>query len=105
MIVLDPCWLTQSVCGELLSADFFARSASTFAAKGGSYSLNEFQASVATYFKFTEVSLCGLPQITFFHRQMAAPEWDAIDLLPLLESLGLCTQVFACVTHRYRGLF
>ena len=36
---------------------------------------------------------------------MAAPEWDAIDLLPLLESLGLCTQVFACVTHRYRGLF
>ena len=29
---------------------------------------------------------------------MAAPEWDAIDLLPLLESLGLCTQVFACVT-------
>ena len=43
LIVLDPCWLTQSVCGELLSADFFARSASTFAAKGGSYSLNEFQ--------------------------------------------------------------
>ena len=46
LIVLDPCWLTQSVCGELLSADFFARSASTFAAKGGSYSLNEFQVSV-----------------------------------------------------------
>jgi len=66
LIVLDPCWLTQSVCGELLSADFFARSTSTFASKGGSYSLNEFQ--------------------------MAAPEWDAIDLLPLLESLGLCTQ-------------
>ena len=60
LIVLEPCWLTQSVCGELLSADFFARSASTFAAKGGSYSLNEFQASVANYFKFAV-----LPQITF----------------------------------------
>jgi hypothetical protein len=65
LIVLDPCWLTQSVCGELLSANFFERS-SKFA-KGGSYSLNEFQ--------------------------LAAPDWDAIDLLPLLESLGLCTQV------------
>ena len=29
--------------------------------------------------------------------QMAAPEWDAIDLLPLLESLGLCTQVCVLV--------
>ena len=28
---------------------------------------------------------------------MAAPEWDAIDLLPLLESLGLCTQVCGLV--------
>ncbi len=70
LIVLDPGWLTQSVCGELLSADFFERSTrlvGNSGGGGGSYSLNEFQ--------------------------LASPDWDAIDLLPLLESLGLCTQV------------
>ena len=51
------------------------------------------------------LQVCRFTTNNLFYRQMAAPEWDAIDLLPLLESLGLCTQVFACVTHRYRGLF
>lgn len=25
--------------------------------------------------------------------EMAMPQWDAVDLLPVLESLGICTQV------------
>ena len=62
LIVLDPQWLTQSVCGQLLSREFLKKSRVT-----GCYSLEDFQ--------------------------LAAPTWDSIELLPILESLGMCTQV------------
>ncbi|XP_059080756.1 death-associated protein kinase 1-like isoform X2 [Tigriopus californicus] len=61
LIVLDPKWLTQTVCGFLLSRDFKIK-----ARPNGCYSVEEFQ--------------------------LAAPSWDAFELLPILESLGMCTQ-------------
>ncbi|XP_071743996.1 death-associated protein kinase 1 isoform X3 [Lepeophtheirus salmonis] len=61
LIVLDPKWLCNSVCGKILSRENMSTSRST-----GCYSIEDFQ--------------------------LAFPQWEARDLLPILESLGLCTQ-------------
>lgn len=72
LIVLDPKWLTQTVCGFLLSRDF-----KTKARPNGCYSVEEFQ--------------------------LAAPSWDAYELLPILESLGMCTQVRKSIQILHRN--
>ncbi len=61
LVVLEPCWLTKSVLGHLLSPEFVAKSRVT-----GVYSPTDFQ--------------------------MSEPTWDAVEILPVLEALGVCTQ-------------
>eukprot|EP00096_Caligus_rogercresseyi_P009166 TRINITY_DN3065_c0_g1_i1.p1 TRINITY_DN3065_c0_g1~~TRINITY_DN3065_c0_g1_i1.p1 ORF type:complete len:708 (-),score=157.10 TRINITY_DN3065_c0_g1_i1:362-2485(-) len=60
LIVLDPKWLCNSVCGKILSRESLSHSKNN-----GVYTLKDFQCTFC--------------------------EWEARDLLPILESLGLCT--------------
>ena len=60
--MLDPSWLTRSLCGHILSQEFTHQARVT-----GAYAAEEFQ--------------------------LALPQWESADVLPILEAVGITTRV------------